>query len=45
MDRRAQIILKTLVERHIADGEPVGSRVLSRQSGLELSPATVRAVI
>ena len=45
MDRRAQIILKTLVERHIADGEPVGSRVLSRQSGLELSPATVRNVM
>ena len=45
MDRRAQIILKTLVERYIADGEPVGSRVLSRQSGLELSPATVRNVM
>ena len=45
MDRRAQIILKTLVERHIADGEPVGSRVLSRQSGLELSPATIRNVM
>ena len=45
MDQRAQIILKTLVERYIADGEPVGSRVLSRQSGLELSPATVRNVM
>src|SRR3954469_12893041 len=45
MDRRAQIILRTLVERYIADGEPVGSRVLSRQSGLELSPATVRNVM
>ena len=45
MDKRAQIILKTLVERYIADGEPVGSRVLSRQSGLELSPATVRTVM
>ena len=45
MDRRAQIILKTLVERYIADGEPVGSRVLSRQTGLELSPATVRNVM
>ncbi|MBP8294484.1 MAG: heat-inducible transcriptional repressor HrcA [Burkholderiales bacterium] len=45
MDKRAQIILKTLVERYIADGEPVGSRVLSRQSGLELSPATVRNVM
>jgi heat-inducible transcriptional repressor len=45
MDKRAQVILKTLVERYIADGEPVGSRVLSRQSGLELSPATVRNVM
>ena len=45
MDRRAQIILKTLIERHIADGEPVGSRVLSKQSGLELSPATIRNVM
>jgi heat-inducible transcriptional repressor len=45
MDKRAQIILKTLVERYIADGDPVGSRVLSRQSGLELSPATVRNVM
>ena len=45
MDRRSQIILKTLIERHIADGEPVGSRVLSKQSGLELSPATIRNVM
>jgi heat-inducible transcriptional repressor len=45
MDQRAQIILKTLIERYIADGEPVGSRVLSRQSGLELSPATIRNVM
>jgi heat-inducible transcriptional repressor len=45
MDQRAQILLKTLVERYIADGEPVGSRALSRFSGLELSPATVRNVM
>ena len=45
MDKRAQIVLKTLIERYIADGEPVGSRVLSRQSGLELSPATIRNVM
>jgi len=45
VDKRAQIILKTLIERYIADGEPVGSRVLSRQTGLELSPATVRNVM
>ena len=44
-DQRAQILLKTLVERYIADGEPVGSRALSKYSGLELSPATMRNVM
>jgi heat-inducible transcriptional repressor len=45
LDARAQHLLKTLVERYIADGEPVGSRALSRYSGLDLSPATVRNVM
>jgi heat-inducible transcriptional repressor len=45
LDRRAQILLKTLVERYIAEGEPVGSRSLSRYSGLDLSPATIRNVM
>jgi heat-inducible transcriptional repressor len=45
LDPRAQRLLKTLVERYIADGEPVGSRALSRYSGLDLSPATVRNVM
>ena len=45
LDSRAQHLLKTLIERYIADGSPVGSRVLSRQSGLELSPATIRNVM
>ena len=45
LDRRAQVLLKTLVERYIAEGEPVGSRVLSRYSGLDLSPATIRNVM
>jgi heat-inducible transcriptional repressor len=45
LDRRAQHLLKTLVERYVAEGQPVGSRVLSRQSGLELSPATIRNVM
>jgi heat-inducible transcriptional repressor len=45
LDQRAQILLKTLIERYIAEGEPVGSRALSRYSGLELSPATVRNVM
>jgi heat-inducible transcriptional repressor len=45
LDKRAQILLKTLVERYIAEGQPVGSRTLSRHSGLELSPATIRNVM
>ena len=45
LDARSQILLKTLIERYIADGQPVGSRALSRFSGLELSPATVRNVM
>ncbi|MDO6384874.1 MULTISPECIES: heat-inducible transcriptional repressor HrcA [Uliginosibacterium] len=45
LDKRAQLLLKTLVERYIAEGQPVGSRVLSKQSGLELSPATIRNVM
>ncbi|HRZ63148.1 MAG TPA: heat-inducible transcriptional repressor HrcA [Rubrivivax sp.] len=45
LDERARTLLKALVERHIADGQPVGSRTLSRASGLELSPATIRNVM
>jgi heat-inducible transcriptional repressor len=45
LDRRAQILLKTLVERYISEGEPVGSRALSKYSGLDLSPATIRNVM
>jgi heat-inducible transcriptional repressor len=45
LDERSRSLLKTLVERYIADGQPVGSRTLSRASGLELSPATIRNVM
>src|ERR671920_274354 len=45
LDPRAQHLLKTLIERYVSDGQPVGSRVLSRHSGLELSPATIRNVM
>jgi len=45
LDSRSRILLKTLIERYIADGQPIGSRALSRSSGLELSPATVRNVM
>ena len=45
LDSRARLLLKALVERYIADGQPVGSRTLSKASGLELSPATIRNVM
>jgi heat-inducible transcriptional repressor len=45
LDRRARTLLKTLVERYIVDGQPVGSRALSKFSGLDLSPATIRNVM
>ena len=45
LNERALQLFKTLVERYIRDGEPVGSRTLSRDSVLKLSPATVRNVM
>ncbi len=45
LNERAQTLLKTLVERYIAEGQPVGSRSLSRYSGLELSPASIRNIM
>jgi heat-inducible transcriptional repressor len=45
LNERAQALLKILVERYIAEGQPVGSRALARASSLELSPATIRNVM
>ncbi len=42
---RAQQLLRVLVGSYIRDGQPVGSRVLSRDSGLSLSSATIRNVM
>ncbi|MGB5245232.1 MAG: heat-inducible transcriptional repressor HrcA [Woeseia sp.] len=44
-NERAQYLLKVLIQRFIKDGQPVGSRTLSRDSGLDLSPATIRNVL
>ena len=44
-NERAQHLLKVLIQRYIRDGQPVGSRTLSKDSGLELSPATIRNVM
>src|SRR3569623_3393979 len=45
LNDRARILLKTLVERYISEGEPVGSRTLSKHAGLDLSPASIRNVM
>lgn len=45
MDERARILLKSLIEHYIVDGQPVGSRTLSQYSRLDLSPATIRNVM
>ena len=45
LDERSRTLLKTLIERYIAEGQPVGSRALSKFSGLDLSAATVRNVM
>jgi heat-inducible transcriptional repressor len=45
LNERAQLLLKTLIERYIADGQPVGSRTLSRAPGLDLSAASIRNVM
>ena len=42
---RAQHLLKVLIQRYVQDGLPVGSRTLSKDSGLDLSPATIRNVM
>src|SRR5271156_3831363 len=45
LSERAQLLLKALIESYIRDGQPVGSRALSRDSGLALSSATIRNVM
>ena len=45
LDDRSRTLLKALVEHYIEDGQPVGSRALSKFSGLDLSPATIRNVM
>ncbi len=45
LDERAQVLLKVLIQKYIEEGQPVGSRALSRESGLNLSPATIRNVM
>lgn len=45
LNERSQKLLKSLVERYIHDGQPVGSRALSKDTDINLSPATIRNVM
>lgn len=45
LSERAQHFLKVLIERYIREGQPVGSRTLAKDAGMELSPATIRNVM
>jgi heat-inducible transcriptional repressor len=45
LDPRAAELLKLLVERYIHDGQPVGSRTLSRMASLGVSSATIRNIM
>ncbi len=45
LNERSLYLLKTLVERYIQDGQPVGSRLLSKDPQLKLSPASIRNVM
>lgn len=42
---RAQVLFKHMVERYLDDGTPVASKVLATQSGIDVSPATVRNIM
>ena len=45
IDEREQKLLKVLVDSYIKDGQPVGSKALARDSGLEVSSATIRSIM
>ena len=45
IDTRTQHLLKTLINHHIIDGQPVGSKTLTASSGLELSSASIRNIM
>ena len=45
LDARSRHLLRTLIARHIENGEPVGSQTLARHAGLDVSPATIRNIL
>jgi heat-inducible transcriptional repressor len=45
LSERARDIFRVVVDSYLDDGQPVGSRTISRLSGLNLSPASIRNVM
>ena len=45
LSERAQVLLKTLIEKYIDEGQPVASKILAQHSGLDVSSATIRNVL
>jgi heat-inducible transcriptional repressor len=45
LDARARQLLRALIARYIAEGQPIGSRTLAKASGLDVSPATIRNIM
>lgn len=45
LDGRARHLLRALIAQYVRDGQPVGSQVLARHAGLDVSPATIRNVM
>lgn len=45
LNDRTELLLKSLIQRYISEGQPVGSRTLAKEAGLDISPATVRNVM
>lgn len=45
LDSRSRRLLRALIAQYIQDGQPVGSRTLSKYVGIDLSPATIRNVL
>ena len=45
LNERSREIFRQIVDSYVETGEPVGSRTISRRTGLELSPATIRNVM
>ena len=45
LNARSEHLLKTLIDRYIADGTPVGSRTLAKHAEINVSPATIRNIM